>query len=107
MQQKLDGNKQENFEQQSQTQEVKISDLDAWRQEAQSLNRSDNHLAKIDRVIDSSTTANEINQSDATVKIDERDFKAMQRDRSEFKQQEQKQEHSQNQSIARGKGRGK
>jgi hypothetical protein len=94
-----------NEENSSQAKEVKVSDLEDWRSEAQELNRSERHLDKIDRVIESSTEQVNKSNPNATVKISERDFKAMQRDRSEFKQQEQSQEHSQNQSVARGRGR--
>jgi hypothetical protein len=97
-----------NEENSSQAKEVKVSDLEEWRQEAQELNRSERHLDKIDRVIESSTEQANKNNPNATVKISDRDFKAMQRDRSEFKQTqelEQRQEHSQNQSVARGRGR--
>jgi hypothetical protein len=92
----------------SQFKEVKVSDLEAWRQEAQELNRSERHLDKIDRVISSSTEQVNKSNPNATVKISERDFKAMQRDRSEFKQSqeiEQRQDPNQNQSVARGRGR--
>ncbi|NJO93962.1 MAG: hypothetical protein HC820_05645 [Hydrococcus sp. RM1_1_31] len=93
-------------EEQSQTKEVKVSDLEAWRQEAQSLNRSDRHLAKIDRVINESAQTNEKNHPNATVKIEQRDFKAMQRDRSDFKKSlEQSNEQNPTQSVSRGKGR--
>jgi len=97
-------------ERQSQTLEVKVSDLEAWRQEAQSLNRSDSHLAKIERVINESSSANEKNHPNATAKIEARDFKAMQRDRSDFKkslEQAKEQEQNPTQSVARGKGRGR
>lgn len=67
--------------------EVKVEDLEKWRQEAQKLGRSQNHLEKIDQVIN--LAKEKTNDPASSVKINERDFKAMQRDRSEFNQQSQ------------------
>lgn len=67
--------------------EVKVEDLEKWRQEAQELGRSQNHLEKIDQVIN--LVKEKTNDPASSVNINERDFKAMQRDRSEFNQQSQ------------------
>lgn len=67
--------------------EVKVENLEKWRQEAQKIGRSQNHLEKIDQVIN--LAKEKTNDPASSVKINERDFKAMQRDRSEFNQQSQ------------------
>lgn len=81
-------NQQESQQPQSKEQvEVKVENLEKWRQEAQELGRSNNHLEKIDQIVNSAK--NNTNDAASSVKINERDFKAMQRDRSEFNQQSQ------------------
>lgn len=67
--------------------EVKVEDLEKWRQEARELGRSNNHLEKIDQIVNSAK--DNTNDAASSVKINERDFKAMQRDRFEFNQQSQ------------------
>ena len=79
-------------------------ELKKWRDEAEQLGRSRNHLAKIDQVINSTST--EKNQ-DNPLKIDERDFKAMQKDRSDFLELNQNQEEQQNQTQSQAVSRGR
>lgn len=67
--------------------EVKVADLEKWRQEAQGLGRSEKHLEKIDQIINS--VKQKTNAPVSSVEISARDFKAMQRDRNEFKQESQ------------------
>lgn len=78
--------------------EVKVADLEKWRQEAQGLGRSEKHLEKIDQILNS--VKGKINEPAYSVKISERDFKAMQRDRSEFKDQSQQQQRQPEQTQA-------
>lgn len=73
--------------------EVKVADLEKWRQEAQELGRSEKHLEKIDQILNS--VKEKTNEPASSVKISERDFKAMHRDRSEFKQQQKQPEQIQ------------
>ncbi len=92
-------NQQESQQPQSKVQvEVKVENLEKWRQEAQELGRSDKHLEKIDQIVNSAK--GKTKDAASSVKIDERDFKAMQRDRTEFKQQpEQSQTETQVQAV--------
>lgn len=69
--------------------EAKVAGLENWRQEAQRLGRSEKHLEKIDQIINSAKE--KTNAPVSSVEISERDFKAMQRDHSEFKEQSQQQ----------------
>lgn len=85
--------------------EVKVADLKQWRQEAQAIGRSEKHLDKIEQVLNSAK--DKANNPAATIEIGERDFKAMQRDRLEFKKQEpqlreENQHQSQTETLARG-----
>ena len=79
-------------------------ELKEWRDEAEQLGRSRNHLAKIDQVINS--TSPDKNQ-DNSFKIDSRDFQAMQKDRSDFLEFNQKQEEQQNQTQSQAISRGR
>lgn len=85
--------------------EIQFRDLQQWRQEAQALGRSKQHLEKIDQIVNS---FNEKAKNPATfVEVNERDFKVMQRDCNEFKQQqhqpkEERQQPTQAETPARG-----
>lgn len=80
----------ENHQPQNEEQvKVRLGDLQQWRQEAQALGRSEKYLEKIDHLIHSARekTHNPAN----SVKVSERAFKIMQRDRQEAAQQAQQQ----------------
>lgn len=81
--------------------EVKVADLEKWQQEAQGLGRSKKHLEKIDQILNS--VKEKTNDPASSVEISERDFKAMQRDRSEFKHLSQSQmEQAQTETPVQG-----
>lgn len=79
-------------------------ELKEWREEAEELGRSRNHLAKIDQVINSTSPDKD---KDNSLKIDSRDFQAMEKDRSDFLELNKNQEQQQNQtqSVSRGRRR--
>ena len=77
-------------------------ELKEWRDEAEQLGRSRNHLAKIDQVINSTSPDKD---KDNSIKLNSRDFQAMQKDRSDFLEFNQKQEEQQNQTQTASRGR--
>ncbi len=87
-------NKIRNWKQENMT-GVKLSELQAWEKEAQNLGRSPQHLQKINQVI---AEAKHYNFVPNNMQIFNRDFKAMQRERSEH----QKLAQSQNNSLTAG-----
>ena len=79
--------------------QISVNSAKAWRNEAEAINRSEGHLNKIDRVISESPTE-KINNKEV-INIGDRDLKAMQKDREEFKQ---KQSQSQSQATKQKEG---
>ena len=75
------------------TRQISVNSAKAWRNEAEAINRSENHLSKIDRVL-ADSPIEKINNKEI-ITIGDRDLKAMQKDREEFKQ---KQSQSQTQT---------
>lgn len=65
--------------------QIRVTDLEKWREEARALGRSDEHLQKIDAVIKSARETSRGN----LVTLKERDRKVMQRDHQAYREQTQ------------------